>query len=126
MACVVPVILVRCARALSPRAAGDWPYGSRRRGILPPRWLVAPVDVESCVLTDRVAHPARQSGEGVKESNVSDESDQSHVDLHPSIEPKLAVLLERHKESVSRSDWSYHEFLPVDALRAHTPVLSPS
>jgi acyl-[acyl-carrier-protein] desaturase len=63
----------------------------------------------------------------VQESNVSNGANgQSHVDLHPSIEPQLAVLLERHKDSVARSDWSYHEFLPLEALRAHTPVLSPS
>ena len=44
--------------------------------------------------------------------------DDPHPGLHPSVEPQLAALLARHKEAVARIDWSYHEFLPLDAFRA--------
>ena len=44
--------------------------------------------------------------------------DDPHLDLDRSVEPQLAALLDRHKEAVARIDWSYHEFLPLDAFRA--------
>lgn len=38
--------------------------------------------------------------------------------LIPSLEPKLAELYKRHKEHAARADWGYHEYLPLDQLRA--------
>jgi acyl-[acyl-carrier protein] desaturase len=44
--------------------------------------------------------------------------DRFHRDLDASLEPRLAALLERHKEAVAKTEWSYHEFLPLEAFRA--------
>ncbi|MGB2693950.1 MAG: acyl-ACP desaturase, partial [Dehalococcoidia bacterium] len=41
-----------------------------------------------------------------------------NMDLLTSLEPQMAALLERHKEAAARTDWSYHEFLPLEAYRA--------
>lgn len=41
-----------------------------------------------------------------------------HLDLDPALEPHLASLLERHKQSVAKTEWSYQEFLPLEAFRA--------
>jgi acyl-[acyl-carrier-protein] desaturase len=49
--------------------------------------------------------------------------------LLPSLEPKLKALYEQHKERAARIDWSYHEFLPLDELKANPdklPKLSPA
>jgi acyl-[acyl-carrier-protein] desaturase len=43
--------------------------------------------------------------------------DESHLDLDRSLEPELRALLDRHKEAAARTDWSYHQFLPLDAHR---------
>ncbi len=45
--------------------------------------------------------------------------DDLHRDLHPSLESHLALLLARHKEAAARTDWSYHQFLPLEAFRAN-------
>src|SRR5664279_2093968 len=49
--------------------------------------------------------------------------------LIPSLEPKLRALYDDHIERAARIDWSYHEYLPLDALRADPesiPRLSPA
>ncbi len=49
--------------------------------------------------------------------------------LIPSLEPKLLDLYDKHRERAARIDWSYHEFLPLDELRANPdamPKLSPA
>jgi acyl-[acyl-carrier-protein] desaturase len=38
--------------------------------------------------------------------------------LLPALEPEIARLLARHKEASARIDWSYSQFLPLDALHA--------
>jgi acyl-[acyl-carrier-protein] desaturase len=38
--------------------------------------------------------------------------------LIPSLEPKLRDLYDRHRERAAAIDWAYHEFLPLDELRA--------
>lgn len=38
--------------------------------------------------------------------------------LLPSLEPKVAQLLERHTAASAHIDWSYHEFLPLEAYHA--------
>ena len=50
----------------------------------------------------------------------------SDMPLLPSLEPQIAQLLARHNEASSRIDWSYREFLPLEALHApsDTPPLS--
>lgn len=48
--------------------------------------------------------------------------------LIPSLEPKLRELYDRHRERASAVDWAYHEYLPLDELRADPqslPKLSP-
>jgi acyl-[acyl-carrier-protein] desaturase len=55
--------------------------------------------------------------------------DDPHLELHRSLEPQLAALLDRHKEAAARIDWSYHQFLPLEAFRANAlaePTLSTS
>ena len=42
----------------------------------------------------------------------------SDVPLLPSLEPEVARLLARHTETSARIDWSYREFLPLEALHA--------
>lgn len=49
--------------------------------------------------------------------------------LIPSLEPKLHALYDQHRERAARIDWSYHEFLPLDDLKANPdklPKLSPA
>jgi acyl-[acyl-carrier-protein] desaturase len=49
--------------------------------------------------------------------------------LIPSLEPKLLALYEQHKVRAAKIDWSYHEFLPLDELKANPdslPKLSPA
>lgn len=49
--------------------------------------------------------------------------------LIPSLEPKLRALYDQHRERANRIDWSYHEFLPLDQLKANPdslPRLSPA
>lgn len=50
----------------------------------------------------------------------------SDVPLLTSLEPEVARLLARHTETSARIDWSYREFLPLEALHApnNTPPLS--
>lgn len=48
--------------------------------------------------------------------------------LIPSLEPKLRGLYVAHRERAAKIDWAYHEFLPLDDLRANPdviPKLSP-
>lgn len=48
--------------------------------------------------------------------------------LLPSLEPRLRDLYLRHQERARAIDWGYHEYLPLDELRADPqslPVLSP-
>jgi acyl-[acyl-carrier-protein] desaturase len=47
----------------------------------------------------------------------------SDVPLLESLEPEVARLLARHTEASARIDWSYREFLPLEAL--HAPVNMP-
>jgi acyl-[acyl-carrier-protein] desaturase len=42
----------------------------------------------------------------------------SEAHLIPSLEPRLRELLERHRKNTSAVDWAYHEYLPLDELRA--------
>lgn len=52
----------------------------------------------------------------------------SFAHLIPSLEPKLRELYVQHRERAARIDWAYHEYLPLDALRANPdsiPKLSP-
>ena len=50
----------------------------------------------------------------------------SLVELMPSLEPQIAQLVARHKEASARVDWSYHDFLPLEAYHAdprrHPPL----
>ena len=50
----------------------------------------------------------------------------SDVPLLTSLEPEVARLLARHNEASARIDWSYRDFLPLEALHApsNTPPLS--
>jgi acyl-[acyl-carrier-protein] desaturase len=48
--------------------------------------------------------------------------------LAPSLEPKLRELYVKHRERAEKIDWSYHEYLPLNELRADPkalPQLSP-
>jgi acyl-[acyl-carrier protein] desaturase len=52
----------------------------------------------------------------------------SEAHLLPSLEPRLRELLVRHQERTRAVDWAYHEYLPLDELRADPqalPKLSP-
>ena len=45
--------------------------------------------------------------------------------LLPTLEPKIAQLLARHTSASAHIDWSYHEFLPLEAYHAprdHRPL----
>jgi acyl-[acyl-carrier-protein] desaturase len=44
--------------------------------------------------------------------------DHSHRDLDSSLESQFAALLDRHKEAVTKTEWSYQEFLPLESFRA--------
>ena len=46
----------------------------------------------------------------------------SDVPLLPSLEPEVARLLARHNEASARIDWSYREFLPLEALHAPSGI----
>jgi acyl-[acyl-carrier-protein] desaturase len=43
--------------------------------------------------------------------------------LIPSLEPKLRDLLQRHRQRAAAIDWTYPEYLPLDALRADPQAL---
>lgn len=48
--------------------------------------------------------------------------------LIPSLEPKLRALYDQHRERAAKVDWAYHEYLPLDELKANPesiPQLSP-
>lgn len=48
--------------------------------------------------------------------------------LIPSLEPKLRALYDAHRERAAKIDWAYHEYLPLDELKANPdsiPRLSP-
>ena len=47
-------------------------------------------------------------------------SSASLMPLLPSLEPEVARLLARHKEASNRIDWSYRDFLPLEAFHAGT------
>ncbi len=52
----------------------------------------------------------------------------SYAHLIPSLEPKLRSLYDAHQERAAKIDWAYHEFLPLDELKADPdsiPQLSP-
>ena len=51
--------------------------------------------------------------------------DEPYRDVHPSLEPQLAALLARHKETAAKIDWSYHQFLPLEAFRANAVDARP-
>lgn len=42
----------------------------------------------------------------------------SSAHLIPSLEPKLRDLYQRHRERAQAIDWGYHQYLPLDELRA--------
>ena len=49
--------------------------------------------------------------------------------LLSSLEPQIAQLVARHKAASSRIDWSYHEYLPLEAFYAHRhrgPLSAPA
>ena len=50
---------------------------------------------------------------------MSDPGGERYLDLQSSLEPHLEALLVRHKEAAARADWSCHQFLPLNAFRAH-------
>ena len=50
---------------------------------------------------------------------MSDSAGEMHLELLSSLEPHLESLLTRHKDAAARADWSCHEFLPLEAFRAH-------
>ena len=39
--------------------------------------------------------------------------DEARIGLDPSLESHFAALLDRHKEAVARTEWSYQQYLPV-------------
>lgn len=43
----------------------------------------------------------------------------SFAHLIPSLEPKLRGLYDAHRERAAKIDWAYHEFLPLDELKAN-------
>jgi acyl-[acyl-carrier-protein] desaturase len=49
----------------------------------------------------------------------------STVPLLPSLEPRVAELLARHHEASSRIDWSYSDFLPLEAYHAGSLTRPP-
>src|SRR5215216_4836903 len=49
---------------------------------------------------------------------LSKEPSLSSAHLIPSLEPKLRDLYARHRERAKAIDWGYHEYLPLDELRA--------
>ena len=51
--------------------------------------------------------------------------DDPYRDLHPSLESHFVSLLARHREAATKTEWSYHEYLPLEAFRAEAP-LSPT
>jgi len=51
--------------------------------------------------------------------------DDPHRDLHPSLESKFASLLTRHKEAAGKAEWSYQQFLPLEAFRANAIERAP-
>jgi acyl-[acyl-carrier-protein] desaturase len=50
----------------------------------------------------------------------------AYRNLLPSLETEFATLLSRHREAAEKGEWSYHEFLPLGALRPTAGQLSPS
>jgi acyl-[acyl-carrier-protein] desaturase len=50
---------------------------------------------------------------------MTEQPEDLHRDLDASLEPQLVALLERHKEAVAKTEWSYQEYLPLEALRAN-------
>jgi acyl-[acyl-carrier-protein] desaturase len=50
---------------------------------------------------------------------VGDPGGELYLDLRSSLEPHLAALLTRHKDAAAKADWSCHQFLPLEAFRAH-------
>ena len=51
--------------------------------------------------------------------------DHRYRDLLPSLEGHFASLLARHKEAAGRTEWSYHQYVPLDVFRAtERPSLS--
>src|SRR6266446_6706369 len=51
--------------------------------------------------------------------------DDRYRDLHPSLEGHFASLLARHLEAAGKSEWSYHQYLPFEALRSDAIDRSP-
>src|SRR5213592_1632094 len=45
--------------------------------------------------------------------------DDRYRDLLPSLEGHFASLLARHLEAAGKTEWSYHQYLPLEALRAN-------
>ena len=50
---------------------------------------------------------------------MSDPGGERYLDLRSSLEPHLAALLTRHKDAAAKAAWSCHQFLPLEAFRAH-------
>src|SRR4030095_9962158 len=46
----------------------------------------------------------------------------AYRNLLPSLEAHFAFLLARHKEAAGRSEWSYHEFLPLEERSPLSPT----
>lgn len=49
----------------------------------------------------------------------------SSVPLLPSLEPNIAGLLARHTEASARIDWSYRDYLPLEAYHANPRAQRP-
>lgn len=47
------------------------------------------------------------------------------MDLLSSLEPQISALLQRHREATARTDWSYHEFLPLEAYHSERTRRTP-
>ena len=81
--------------------------------------------VGSGVGRQKISNRSPRRGE---RANEMTDHPRDHLDLDPALEPQLALLLERHKRSVAKTEWSYQEFLPLEAFRAGAGVgpLSPT
>jgi acyl-[acyl-carrier-protein] desaturase len=51
-------------------------------------------------------------------SAYHDVTDSSLLEILPSLDPVIGALVKRHKEAAAGTDWSYHDFLPLEAYRA--------
>jgi acyl-[acyl-carrier-protein] desaturase len=60
---------------------------------------------------------AREAADSVA-SAYHDVTDPSLLEILPSLDPVIGELVKRHKETAAGINWSYHDFLPLEAYRA--------